>query len=462
MKFARKLVTLAIVLAMVMAFMVPTAMAVTPDTGTGTIKVENVLAGETYTAYKILNYTSSGDAYSYYLTKAEYDNGLGAELVEAGFAFALSADGTQYAVTNTEALKTAGADNMVAKLKNADLSKAIAKSEVVANANGQAVFSNLGDGYYYVTSSLGSLCALSSYDNEVLIVEKNSVPSIDKTQSKDGTTYADDLVELSMGDTVYYQIEVTNGKGTNQNIVLTDVLSDGLTLDEDSITVNVDAGNYEVSNITAQGFTLTLKDTYVATLDEGAKVIIKYTAVVNEKAAIDAVKGNSNTVTMDYSKQLSSDVVYVATYDFAVNKTDEEGNPLTGAKFNLYDAATGGNQIYLAADVKEGNTTCYYVSANGNAVIEAGTGINVRGLEPGDYFLEEIEAPAGYNKLPNRVKFTIVADATTPVAVTVQNQAGVVLPSTGGIGTTIFYVLGGVLFLGALVILFTNKRMRQN
>ena len=93
MKLARRLVTLAIVLAMVMAFMIPTAMAAEID-------VKNVLDGETYTAYKILNYTNSGNTYSYYLSADEY-NAIGSVLKAAGFVFTPSADGTQYYVDNT-------------------------------------------------------------------------------------------------------------------------------------------------------------------------------------------------------------------------------------------------------------------------------------------------------------------------------------------------------------------------
>ena len=460
MKFARKLVTLAIVLAMVMAFMIPTGMA-------ATIKVQDVLDGETYTAYKILNYTNSGDAYSYYLSATEYDT-IGAVLEAAGFKFTASADGTQHFVNNTVAAEGVTVVDVAAAAAYlaehaADLGEALGKA-TATGANGEASFTNLATGYYFVTSTTGSLCALHSETDIATAVEKNTVPSVEKTQSATNGDYAETTLHLNMGDTVYYQITVTDGKGTDNDIVLEDVLSAGLTLQND-ITVtdkngkSVGAGNYTI-DVDGNEFTLTLSKDYVATLDKDDTVIIQYSAKVNANAIVDDADDNKNTVTMTYSQQSSTDTVYVATYDFQVMKTDGT-NFLDGAEFKLYTEATGGTQIMLNTD-----TTGYYVDVNGSAEttidINSATGVNVRGLKPGTYYLEEVVVPGGYNKLPARTAVTITSGATAAVQITVINEAGAVLPSTGGMGTTIFYVLGGVLFLGALVILFTNKRMRQN
>ena len=85
-------------------------------------------------------------------------------------------------------------------------------------------------------------------------------------------------------------------------------------------------------------------------------------------------------------------------------------------------------------------------------------GVNVRGLAPGKYYLEEDEVPDGYNKLASRHEVTIAADATSPVEVIVINHAGTELPSTGGIGTTIFYVVGGILLVGAAIVLVARRK----
>ena len=174
---------------------------------------------------------------------------------------------------------------------------------------------------------------------------------------------------------------------------------------------------------------------------------------------IDDDDANSNTVTMTYSNQTQTDVTYVETYDFIVYKTDGTSF-LDGAEFKLYDAATEGNQILLSKD-----DTGYYKDAAGSADttidIDSADGCNVRGLAPGTYYLEEVAVPGGYNKLSAREPVTVTADATAAVEITVVNNPGTELPSTGGIGTTIFYVVGGLLIVAAGVLLITRKRMSR-
>ena len=164
------------------------------------------------------------------------------------------------------------------------------------------------------------------------------------------------------------------------------------------------------------------------------------------------------------------------TFMFDIIKTDSSLKVLNGAKFELYDAAVNGNKIALvkesegvyrvatAAEKRADNFT--------SAVIEAGK-VTVKGLDSGTYYLEEIEAPDGYNMLAGRVAVTITnANLTTNMTgdvwvegnggVQITNNTGAELPSTGGIGTTIFYVVGGILVVGAAVVLTTRKRMEKN
>ena len=159
---------------------------------------------------------------------------------------------------------------------------------------------------------------------------------------------------------------------------------------------------------------------------------------------------------------------------FDIIKTDSSKKVLTGAKFELYDAVTGGSKIDLVK-VSDGVyrvATATEKSTEGftSAVIEAGKA-TVKGLDANTiYWLEETEAPAGYNKLASRVRVEIEeANLTTTMTgdtwatgnggVQITNQAGTELPSTGGMGTTIFYVLGSILAVGAIVLLVTKKRM---
>ena len=457
MKHIKKVVAYALTLVMAFALALPAFAA--------TIAVTDVVDGETYTAYKILNYTENGEtgtdrAVSYFLTAEEYNSGLGAALESAGFAFTKSADGTQYFVSNASEFDPAAAASTLAGNENIET---LALDKVTAvGENGEANFEDLDTGYYFVTTTTGSLCALHEDGDIADLVEKNTIPTVDKKQSVDGQNYIDALVELNIGDTVHYEIAVTDGTGTNNAITLTDTLTAGLTYTAGSLKINgdevaddADTDNWTVT-IDGQVMTIVLKAAYVASLDKGAPVNITYDAVINEKAVVDSATGNENKIELDYSQQHLEDKTYVATYDFLVKKTDGT-DFLDGAEFKLYDAATEGNQIKLSKD----ETGCY-VDANGSDEttidINSADGVNVRGLKPGTYYLEEVVVPNGYNKLAGRQEVTITEGGTAAVDIIVVNHAGTELPSTGGIGTTIFYIVGGIMVVGAVVVLLAKRR----
>lgn len=420
------------------------------------IEVKDVIDGETYTAYKILNYTNSGDAYSYFLSADEY-TAIGSALETAGFHFTASADGSQYVVDNAETIDIAAA---AASLATATLGNALGKFEATG-ADGAATFTGLTQGYYFVTTTAGSFCALHSDVDIAEAVEKNTVTTPDKKQGEEAGTYSDAQLDVNIGDTVYYDAEIKIGNGANYEITGTDTLSTGLTLNhaDGDITVKVggtavDASNYTL-NATDSGFTIKFTAAYISTLKENDVIMIEYSAVVNENAIIRGE--NPNTWEIDYSKQHFDDKTVVKTYDIQVKKVDATSKEfLDGAGFKLYDAATEGNQIKVAKD-----NTGYYVNASADEEIKitSADGANVRGLAPGTYYLEETTVPDGYNKLAARVAVTVTKDATAAAEITVENEAGSVLPSTGGIGTTIFYIVGAIFVIGAGVVLVTKRRM---
>ena len=150
----------------------------------------------------------------------------------------------------------------------------------------------------------------------------------------------------------------------------------------------------------------------------------------------------------------------MATYDFQLFKTDgsAEHTYLPGAKFKLYDALTDGNLITVNKD-----GTGYYLDSTKDVEIEVNSpdGVNVRGLKPGTYYLEEIQAPAGYNKLTERKPVTITSKQDKPHEVYVENHAGAELPNTGGRGTTLLYAIGAALVIGAAVLLIARRRTEQ-
>ena len=262
-----------------------------------------------------------------------------------------------------------------------------------------------------------------------------------------------------------------------------DTMSAGLTYTGvTGITLNgttVDASNYTVTAPAADGdtFDVTFTQAFCDTLKANDHIVISYTATLNENAVI-AGEGNPNTSKVSYGD--SSNTKYTPdsqtktyTWDVDVFKYTMNGETekaLAGATFTLSKNADGSNPIAL---VSEGNNV-YRVAKTGETgtvteITTDATGkFTIKGLDADTYYLTETKAPAGYNKLAGPVTIVIgengVVNGTTEAPqgvdeVKVLNQTGTELPSTGGMGTTVFYVLGGVLVVGAVVLLITKKRM---
>ena len=188
-----------------------------------------------------------------------------------------------------------------------------------------------------------------------------------------------------------------------------------------------------------------------------------YSATVTKEATDSA----SNAAKVKYnSKELDGGSTRTETYYFDLVKDNDKDEVLEGAEFKLYDAATEGNEISVVK-VSDG---VYRVAVTGETgvAIEAGTA-RIQGLDgTKTYYLEEIKAPAGYNILTSRVAVqmesadhpaTVENNKYVSGGVEVVNQRGAELPSTGGIGTTIFYVIGAIRVIGAGILLVTRRRM---
>lgn len=252
-------------------------------------------------------------------------------------------------------------------------------------------------------------------------------------------------------------------------------------------------------------FKITFKGDYLATLKPADKLIVTYSATVGTGATVGD-KGNTNTAKLTYgSNRDLTDSTTTYIWSFGVKKVDDSAppNPLAGAKFKLYKDYDAKNGTFKDDDLvnftkKEKTDTTYQYSSTSitSEITTDSTGsITFEGLDSGTYYLLETEAPAGYNRLEGPIKVVISAkentstgtlsssvefgnwqpsvdggtdthytDSLTSVknrVITVTNQKGTELPSTGGIGTTIFYVLGGILVVGAGVLLVTKKRMNN-
>ena len=345
---------------------------------------------------------------------------------------------------------------------------------------------------------------------------KSSVPTVEKkvkdTNDSTGVTSAwQDSADYDIDDSILFQLKATLADNvssyTTYKVVFHDTLSKGLTYNNDA-KVHIDGtetnGFAVTATVNADGTMLTVSCDDVKALNavNSSAITVEYTAKLNENAVLGSA-GNPNEVYLEYSNnpnkseegnnetgETPKDVVIVFTYKTIINKVDSENKPLTGAAFKLEKLIKGKDG---AADT--------WTTVKEFTVDETTTSFTFSGLDDGQYKLTETKTPAGYNTIDpiyfvieathdatadtpaltvlkayltdeNGNKKTEVKDGETvnidlgtvdltagSITTTVVNKSGSELPSTGGIGTTIFYVLGGVLVLAAVVLLVTNKRM---
>ena len=488
MKHARKLTSLLLALVMVFALAVTVAAdETTGTTGTGRITVVNPIEGQNYTAYKIFDvvYDGAKKNYSYtiestsewYQTVSGYTTGL--TLNKVG-----DTTSNTYVVTTTDAFSPAAFADALKKALDAD---STAFNGTPLTRNGTQATATVNElGYYFVTSTNGALCNLTTTNPEVTIHDKNNVPfEKKKTVEKN---------DFNVGDTVPFTItgKVPDYTGFDKyTYLITDTMTDGLTFNKDSLTVKV--GETTVTDgcsvtydpaIDSQTFTVSIpvKDN---NYDIGAKIEVTYTATLNEKA-IAVISTNKAELTYsndptDESKtgKIPSEDVKVYTSKIAIEKVEKlaDGSTATpkkleGAKFVLYKKApteTDPNAIqyykkWADTDTTKAVTWVDSITKATEVTTDDNGKASFDGLANGTYYLVETKAPAGYNQLTEAKEVT-VNGGTTETALTVtervENQAGTLLPSTGGMGTTVFYVLGAVLVVGAGVLLVTKKRMSQ-
>lgn len=469
MKHARKLASLLLALVMVFAL----ATTVFAEGETGSITIKDAVVDQTYTIYQILDlesYDTTTKAYSYKATTA-WNTFINSDAIEGTYV-EVDAQGYVTWKDGADAAAFAKAAQKYAK------DNSITNQGSVTATTTTVSFTGLDLGYYLVDSTLGTLCSLDTTNPNVTMEEKNEVPTNVKTV-EEGDAYKESN-DAAIGDTVNFKSTITAQAGA-QNYVLHDTMTAGLTFGGvTEVTLNgvtVANSNYEVvtENLT-DGCTFEVRFTqeFCDTLKANDKIVISYTATLNENAVIGG-EGNSNTSKISYGDSSNTGCTpgsetKTYTWDVDVLKYTKEGKtekPLAGAKFTLSKNAGGSNPIAL---VSEGNNV-YRVAKTGETgtvtvITTDATGkFTIKGLDSGTYYLTETAAPAGYNKLAGPITIVIDADGKTNVdskamdEVKVLNQSGTELPSTGGMGTTIFYVLGSILAVGAIVLLVTKKRM---
>ena len=462
----------------VVAALMVFAMTVTPafaahgtNSNSGSITIDNAEDGHTYSAYQVLvleSYNTDANAYSY---KAA--NGWGDWLKTQTKYVNVDADGYVTWVQNADAAAFAKA-----ALAHAEANK-IAPTATQTAASRTVTFSNLNLGYYLVDTTLGTLCSLDTTVPNATMHEKNEVPSQEKEVQEDSDGSWGDKNTAEIGDTVNFRTTIQVKPGA-ESYVLHDIMTEGLTLDPDSVTVaNLNKGtDYTVATGTADGctFEVTFSQTYLDSVTADTKLTVTYNAVLNEDAKI-YTDAETNKTWLDYGDDTntkSTPPSETKTYTFKVDvvKTDEDNKVLDGAQFKLYDAKTGGNEIALVQEsagvyrlAKDGETGVGYITTVDGQLEIKGFDANT------NYYLEETKAPDGYHKLPARVEIavreanleaSVSNDTWQSGGVHIVNKTGDLLPGTGGMGTTIFYVVGGAIVIAVVATLVYRKRMESN
>ena len=475
MKNAKKFFAVLVVLALALSMVIPAAAA-----DEKTITITGSIEGTEYKAYKMAELSYAGTAYSYTVADG-WDDFFNNEKYKASKVYAV--DPVTKVVTEKE---NHGVDmKEIAKEAVAyAIEKGISGFEAVANDKGEAVIEVPSNGYYCVDTNLGTLCTIDTYKGEnVEISEKNSIPTLEKLV-KEGNVFTS-TSDGSVGDEVEFQITVTKSKGA-ENFKIFDDLGEGLEFASlTSVKINnqedMDEEGYELAvNKDKHGFTIEFKNPTIDALDDGAKIIVLYKAIITPEAVV-AEAGNENTAYLQYGPEYKTKESITKTYvwKFSVVKVQEseDGPVLSGAEFSLYKDSkcteimrfTGEEGKYSYN--KEGEITVLKDDGNGS--------YSISGLDSGVYYLKETKAPAGFNKIPDAKAVTIDAESKNSVytgtytvdpvknsgnyegKVVIVNKTGSLLPYTGSTGKVVFITVGSVLVLVVGVLLIVRKRMTK-
>ena len=481
------------ILALLLALVLTLGLAVTAyadgtTTETGTITIDNAVGGQTYTIYEILyleSYNEGAGAYAYKATDA-WKNFINSDGIKDTY---VSVDNQGYVTwvkdaQGKDADAAAFAKLALAYAKDNDINATATK---VASGEGTTtvVFDKLDLGYYLLDSSLGTLCSLNTTKPDVIIREKNAVPTNEKKVEEDSTGAYGKVNDAQIGQTVNFKSTITAQAGA-ENYVFHDKMSEGLTFGSvTGVTLKGNAVAAENYTVKTEGITdgctfeVVFEQTFCDTLKANDEIVISYTATLNDKAVVGG-NGNLNESKIEYGESgkttvtpSSTTTTYTWSFDVLKYGNNEKKNLLKGAEFVLLNKEKNKVAVF-----KDGKVVAWDDVPTGDqtwpegAVLTTGEDgkIAMAGLDSADiYYLREVKAPDGYNKLGEDKEVKIEAEKAEngltmtqkSLTVEINNQSGTELPSTGGMGTTIFYVLGGILAVGAAVLLVTKKRMER-
>lgn len=435
--------------------------------GTGSITVSNTTKDKDYELYKVFDATYSGDNVAYTYTKG------------GAFQAALEAVTSPFTYDNGNVIRKSDAsDKDITDFIEANAAN-YEKVDSKKGNGGNITFENLDFGYYYIKSEVGAVVTITNAVPTSTVIDKNQGSTLDKQEKiANGTWLYEGEYDQNatppaakVGDTVDYQLVGTLTQYIGENKVtkftFIDTLDEGLTR-TDNVVVKLNGAEVTgyTKTITGQILTIEIPDTLLT--ESNMSYEITYSAIINDKAVITTDQYNNVVLNYNGNNKIKEDKTRVKNYQISLVKIkDGDANTkLADASFKLYTAATEGTEIpvvlFSGTGTKDSTVDNVYRKAmSGETGVEMVTGatgiIVVKGLDNGDYYFEETKAPAGYNKLTARTQPAHVENADAQ-QVTVENSTGAILPSTGGIGTTIFYIIGGLLIVAAVVFFVVRRK----
>ncbi len=521
MKHFKIFVSLMLACMMMLALVAGTVSA---EGETGTITINNAKTGATYSVYKILQLSSYDETLHAYKYKAEenwiafFKNNADSKKL---FSYE---DETQIVTLKNGLADPIPAADIQAFAKAAlayaeESNIAPTDSKTAANAADTeevtVVFENLELGYYLVQSSIGTVLSLDTTHPDAEMNDKNATTTVTKTVDRNNLSIGEKVtytIQIDLNENIDYADE--SATGFINDLVLHDIMDSTLTLDRESFGISATRDNVEISDVDDQyeikydqhdqeeaEETCTFHIEFANEFFKAGDVItVIYDAVLNETAVIGQ-PGNKNETYATYGGHTTpKSEVKVYTGMITIDKYAEghKDEKLSGAEFilrnsnNRYYKATlidapEGDVVDTTEDATEGEGSdviiipsstlgkvlkVEWVSNEANATVlttdDNGT-IVFAGIPAGRYSIIEKKAPDGFNRILNPVSVTVPAEdnaTTTPPAVAymatveVPNKTGVLLPATGGIGTTLFIVFGSIAAIAAGVILVARRRMK--
>ena len=542
MRRLSKILAFVIAIAMVLAMVLPVMAA-----GTNSITVNVNFKDQKYKLYKLFNATVNSGR------EGQSDSGSESSVTDSGISYTLI-DDTDHALSKE--FTVTKADGSTATVKAGDWFEYVNESDkniqIKAGADitteefrlwaqqyGQAVgdeltaasdndtnikWTGLDDGYYFITTTTGTLVTVDSVAPDAIVKDKNTPPTIDKTVEEDSSSEYQKQNDAEIGQTVNFKTVIYAKKG-GSGYKLMDKMGTGITFDGVE-SIKVYKGSVAPENLVENGnttwdaaaggdyfagadgdkeegaatFTLTFAQQYLDSLTADTELIVTYSATVNSDAVINTAIPNKTT--LEYGNETHTAESETKTFVWGIDLLKKDGSDsskkLADAEFVLCRKVTenGTDSIFYAKFDANQKLTGWtnadtetvanlvkkekdYFTSKEATVLKTGADgkFAVTGLDEGSYFLIEVTAPAGYNKLDHQtdvtVSSTVASDGTKlekdltsgtngSTHVDVDNNQGTILPSTGGIGTTIFYVVGAILVIGAGVVLITRRRMKND